>query len=187
MFVDPAVGDYQLQVGSPCIDAGTNDAPKLPDKDFEDDPRIIDGDNDGTATVDIGADEYVSLMVRAEIRIQPMVLNLESKRKAIICLIRLPEEYDILNIASDSLELSIPSCSGSEAINVIRGFPLRRRFLAFFPRQGLIDEIENMDLELPTKLNLKLNGELNDGTLFEGLDTIWGIERRWWIKERAWF
>ncbi|MCD4811225.1 hypothetical protein K8R14_01290 [bacterium] len=183
MFVDANGGDYHLQPSSPCIDAGANDVPALPETDFEGDSRIIDGDNDGTATVEMGADEYVSLIVRADIRIQPMVLNLESKRKAIICLIRLPEECDIRNIASDSLELSIPSCSGSEAINVSRGFPLRRRFLAFFPRQDLIDEIENMDLELPTKLDLKLNGELNDGTLFEGLDTIGVIERRWWIKE----
>ena len=30
--------------GSPCIDAGTNDASKLFDKDFEGDPRIINGD-----------------------------------------------------------------------------------------------------------------------------------------------
>jgi len=59
LFVDPATGDFHLQAGSPCIDAGTNDAPGLFDTDFEGDPRVFDGDNDGTATVDMGADEYV--------------------------------------------------------------------------------------------------------------------------------
>jgi parallel beta-helix repeat protein len=52
-------GDYHLAALSTCIDAGTNDAPELPGTDFEGDLRITDGDNDGTATVDMGADEYV--------------------------------------------------------------------------------------------------------------------------------
>jgi hypothetical protein len=58
LFVDPAAGDYHLQTGSPCINVGTDTAPGLPATDFEGDDRVIDGDNDSTATVDIGADEY---------------------------------------------------------------------------------------------------------------------------------
>ena len=60
-------GDYRLLPGSPCIDAGTNeiDLPgttaveTLPDLDLAGVKRIIDGNLDGTATVDIGAYEYL--------------------------------------------------------------------------------------------------------------------------------
>jgi len=57
-FVNPSSGDFHLQPSSPCIDTGNNSAPSLPITDFENDQRIIDGDLDGTATVDIGVDEY---------------------------------------------------------------------------------------------------------------------------------
>jgi len=61
------LGDYHLLPGSPCIDAGTDnvDDPDteevevLPDTDLDGKRRIIDGDLDGTATVDIGAYEYL--------------------------------------------------------------------------------------------------------------------------------
>jgi hypothetical protein len=50
--------NLHLRPGSPCIDAGRNDAFFLPAKDMDGDPRIIDGDGSGTATADMGADEF---------------------------------------------------------------------------------------------------------------------------------
>jgi hypothetical protein len=57
LFVDPGNGDLHLGPDSPCIDAGDNDSPYLPDFDFEGDARVLDGDGDGTAIVDMGVDE----------------------------------------------------------------------------------------------------------------------------------
>jgi len=61
------LGDYHLLPGSPCIDGGTNDVDNpdtteietLPDTDIAGQPRVIDGNLDGAATVDIGAYEYL--------------------------------------------------------------------------------------------------------------------------------
>jgi predicted outer membrane repeat protein len=70
LFLDPDSGDLHLRPGSPCIDAGSNSAPNLPGTDFEGDPRIVDGDRDGTTTVDMGVDEalwrlvYLPLVLR---------------------------------------------------------------------------------------------------------------------------
>ena len=57
LFMDPDNGDYHLQLDSPCIDAGDNDAPDLPDLDFEGDARMLDGDGHVTRVVDMGVDE----------------------------------------------------------------------------------------------------------------------------------
>src|SRR5262249_22759834 len=58
MFADPTQGDYHILKGSPSIDSGDNQAPNLPDKDLDGDPRIVDGDGDGNAIIDMGVDEF---------------------------------------------------------------------------------------------------------------------------------
>lgn len=57
IFLDPQVADsssfdYHLTVGSPCRNAGDNNAPGLDAVDFEGDPRIVQ------TLADIGADEF---------------------------------------------------------------------------------------------------------------------------------
>jgi len=58
-FIAPTQGDYHLQQVSPSIDSGDNLAPNLPDTDIDGNPRVLDGDGDGTATIDMGADEFL--------------------------------------------------------------------------------------------------------------------------------
>ena len=51
-------GDFHLLAGSPCIDAGTNGAPQLPAVDFDGNPRIMAGNTNNSAVVDMGAYEF---------------------------------------------------------------------------------------------------------------------------------
>ncbi|MDY6835751.1 MAG: DUF1565 domain-containing protein [Chloroflexota bacterium] len=64
LFNDPNNQDLHLGAPSPCIDAGNNSrVPTELIQDYDGDNRIIDGNEDEIATVDIGADEFVSVDV----------------------------------------------------------------------------------------------------------------------------
>jgi hypothetical protein len=50
--------NLRLMEGSPCIDAGNNNEPGLPETDMDGRPRIIDGDCNGSDIVDMGVYEF---------------------------------------------------------------------------------------------------------------------------------
>jgi serine protease len=64
LFVQPPFadvpGDYRLLQSSPAIDAGNNAAPQVPPTDLDGNPRVADGNGDGTAVIDMGAFEAVN-------------------------------------------------------------------------------------------------------------------------------
>jgi hypothetical protein len=55
---DPALGELRLRHDSPLIDAGHPIPLVTPTDDFEADPRVVDGNGDGTMRADLGAFEY---------------------------------------------------------------------------------------------------------------------------------
>jgi len=50
--------NYHLGPDSPCIDTGDPDFNEPNETDIDGEDRLVDGDANGTATVDMGADEY---------------------------------------------------------------------------------------------------------------------------------
>ena len=78
LFTNPTQGDFHIQQGSPSIDAGDNLTPNLPDTDIDGDPRILDGDGDGTATVDMGVDEFLAPALRSVFRMRATVISSRS-------------------------------------------------------------------------------------------------------------
>jgi len=68
LFVDVAAGDWHLQLGSPCTDAGSSSVdPSLEDMDGT--PRVLDGNADGAMVADMGA--FEAAQVRLEVSGHP--------------------------------------------------------------------------------------------------------------------
>lgn len=64
LFANLNAGDFHLTVDSPCIDAGDPNFAVLPGAtDIDGQPRVLDGDEDGVARVDMGADELLESCV----------------------------------------------------------------------------------------------------------------------------
>jgi hypothetical protein len=74
-FVDPNGGDFRLRYDSPCIDAGADtSAYTIPTTDIDGRSRVIDGDCDGVAVIDLGA---LEADVPDEAGLRPLALNFE--------------------------------------------------------------------------------------------------------------
>ena len=107
-------------------------------------------------------------VIPADVKIKPRTINLKSKGK-FKAFIKLPSPYDVNDIVTDTVE-----CEGAEAI---KGKVDKKRFIATFNRQDLdidseINFYRGQKKDEKEKQELTVTGELEDGTRFEGSDTV---------------
>lgn len=83
-FVDPDV-DYHLAAGSPMIDMGEPNPPGDLDLDIDGESRVTDGNGDGIARRDIGADETATLVLPPPVTPTPAAPGIPAQSKQKRC------------------------------------------------------------------------------------------------------
>ncbi|MBE0535576.1 MAG: right-handed parallel beta-helix repeat-containing protein [Phycisphaerae bacterium] len=78
VFVDADGGDFRLRWYSPGVDAGSNAAAAGINTDFDGNARVIDGNRDGVATVDMGAYEVAPVSESLGTALQVMIAPQEA-------------------------------------------------------------------------------------------------------------
>jgi hypothetical protein len=167
-LVDAANGDFHLEPGSPCIDAGSNAAPDLPDYDFEGDARILDGNGDEVAVIDMGVDEVVFggiVVVEVDVDVKPTsnsnAINLGSRASLPVAILT-TGEFDASTVDPDTVEFA-----GADVV---------RSAMQDVDRDGdddlvLYFKIQQLDLD-EHSTEATLTGETFDGVPIEGTDRV---------------
>ena len=148
-------GDYNLLSISPCKDAGDpNYVPGVNETDLDGNPRIMGN------RIDMGAYEPIP-PIPAEVRISPSTINPESKGQWITASIRLPKDYDVADIDTNSILLEYSIEPQEFWIN-----ELKQAVMANFNREEVQGILKAGEVELTVSV------QLTDGTLFDGSDII---------------
>jgi hypothetical protein len=121
-----------------------------------------------------GGDDAIEVekAVGAAIRIRPRKLNLKSRGKWMTCIINPPEGYSIQDIDLNAF------LGFGKWIAAFKVKARRNVLVAKFDRSDVQSFIEDMGLEYPAQVELKVTGKLIDGTPFEGSDTIKVIKKK---------
>jgi len=166
-FVEPDSGDLHLQPDSPCIDAGDNDALNLPQYDVDGDPRILDGNGDGYAVVDMGADEFKTPAIWVDIDVTPYVpsnvIKLGSPRRVPVAILSTEEFNAVAEVAPDSVYFAGAPHVGFTFVDVDNDDD--EDVLLDFRARDMVDLDED-------STEATLTGETQDGVSFEGTDEV---------------
>lgn len=113
-------------------------------------------------------------VISANVDIKPDMLYLGSNGQSITAYIELPLGYDVNDIDVSSIKLDdtipahlTPTAIGDQNNNGILDLMVK------FDRQAVENHIQNLGIDIPGSVTLKITGALTDGTPFEGTDTIW--------------
>ena len=157
-------GDYHLLASSPCIDAGDPDFVAAPDAtDIDGNLRVLG------AKVDMGADEFdgpAQSPINAIVKVTPKILNLTSSGNWISCTISLPDGCDIGDVVVDSIRLNGQNGQISPVETEVN--KQGRKLHVKFDRHGT----QGMLMDVEGSVLLVVTGNLEDGTAFQGQDTI---------------
>jgi probable HAF family extracellular repeat protein len=104
--------------------------------------------------------------IPADVQVRPETINLSSNGKWIVCLVRLPEDYDVADVDTNSILLEGQIQPTRVWINEKDSVVMLK-----FSRSEVCDNLE------AGKVELTVSGELVDGTRFEGTDTIRTIDK----------
>ncbi len=151
-----SVGDFSLPEDSPCVDAGDSMYNPQGQTDIYGNQRLF-----GEA-IDIGAAEFVlGDALHADIRLWPKVINLRGKQNFFFCRIKL-DGHESDEIDENSIKLE-----GIEPILTKKHKHAKELVVRFD-----MEDIRGLVGDSQATITLKVTGELNDATPFEGTDTL---------------
>ncbi|HJZ78141.1 MAG TPA: right-handed parallel beta-helix repeat-containing protein [Vicinamibacterales bacterium] len=169
LFVNSAAGDYHLLPNSPSVDVGDNGAGALPAIDLDGDPRVLDGDGDGLAVVDMGADEVAGVQapLTVVVDVKPgsrrNTVNPRSKGMLAVAILT-TKTFDAMAVNASTVRFGPASA-----------VPARARFRDV-NADGLPDLL--LQFRVPTTgiacgaTDVSLSGETLDGRAIQGSDVL---------------
>ena len=104
----------------------------------------------------------MTVVMPAAVRIKPKTLNLNDTEDGVFtAFITLPEGYDVADINVSTVE-----CEGAPALSATISATKTGRLVVKFARADLVD------VSVGDAVEMSVTGELMDGMVFEGSDTI---------------